>query len=243
MRPSSVRRTRRSSAGCTTGCGGIIRVVDIAPEEPGAEAFIREVQPYCPVSIAHTAANYEQAMQAVEWGARHFTHLFNAMNGLSHRAPGVVGAAFDAVTGCDLHAELICDGFHIHPAALRIAFRALGEDHTVIVSDAMCAAGAADGEYALGGQTVTVKEGKALLADGTIAASTTNLWDEFQNVLRFGVPFRQALKSVTINPARAIRADRDTGSLTVGKYADLIAVDGDGRLRLVMVKGQVKLRG
>ena len=224
------------------GCGGIIRVVDIAPEEEGAEAFIREVQPYCPVSIAHTAANYEQAMQAIEWGARHFTHLFNAMNGLSHRAPGVVGAAFDAVTGCDLHAELICDGFHIHPAALRIAFRALGEDHTVIVSDAMCAAGAADGEYALGGQTVTVKDGKALLADGTIAASTTNLWDEFQNVLRFGIPFRQALKSVTINPARAIRADRDTGSLAVGKYADLIAVDGDGRLRLVMVKGRIKLR-
>ena len=224
------------------GCGGIIRVVDIAPEEEGAEAFIREVQPYCPVSIAHTAANYEQAMQAIEWGARHFTHLFNAMNGLSHRAPGVVGAAFDAVTGCDLHAELICDGFHIHPAALRIAFRALGEDHTVIVSDAMCAAGAADGEDALGGQTVTVKDGKALLADGTIAASTTNLWDEFQNVLRFGIPFRQALKSVTINPARAIRADRDTGSLAVGKYADLIAVDGDGRLRLVMVKGRIKLR-
>ena len=132
------------------GCGGIIKVVDIAPECEGAEEFIREVQPYCPVSIAHTAADYDQAVRAIEGGVRHATHLYNAMSGLTHRGPGVVGACFDMGRTYGLQAELICDGFHIHPAALRVAFSQMGEDGTVIVSDSMCAAGHKDGEYDLG---------------------------------------------------------------------------------------------
>lgn len=222
-------------------CGGIIKVVDIAPECDGAEAFIKEIQPICPVSIAHTAAGYDEACAAIDWGVRHVTHLYNAQSGLTHRNPGVVGAVFDKAPENGVRGELICDGFHIHPAALRIAFRQLGEDNTVIVSDSMSAAGHFDGEYDLGGQTVYVRDGKALLADGTIAASTSNVYEELKNVIRFGIPLKQAVKSATINPARAIRVDDTTGSIKVGKYADLLVLDADLNIKLVVVRGEIKV--
>ena len=222
-------------------CGGCISVVDIAPECEGGEEFIKAVQPYCPVSTAHTSADYDQAMKAIEWGVRHTTHLYNAQSGLTHRAPGVVGAVFDAAPRYGVRAELICDGFHIHPAALRIAFKQLGEDCSVIVSDSMKAAGHVDGEYDLGGQPVYVKDGKALLADGTIAASTSNIHEEFKNVVSYGIPLKQAIKSATINPAKAIRVDDKTGSIQVGKLADIVVLDKDLDIKLVIVKGEVKV--
>lgn len=223
------------------GCGGAIKVVDIAPECEGAEEFVKAVEPVCPVSIAHTAADYDEACAAFTWGVRHVTHLYNAQSGLTHRAPGVVGAVFDNAKAKGVRAELICDGFHIHPAALRIAFSQLGEDNTVIISDSMSAAGHLDGEYDLGGQTVYVKNGKALLADGTIAASTSNVYEELKNVLSFGIPEKQAIKSATINPARAIRVDKMTGSIKEGKYADLLVVDDDYNIVLVIVRGEIKV--
>lgn len=223
------------------GCNGAVKVVDIAPECDGAEAFIKEVQPYCPVSVAHTAANYDDAVNAFNWGSRHITHLYNAQSGLTHRAPGVVGAAFDKGSEMGVRAEMICDGFHIHPAALRIAFKNMGEDGTVIVSDSMKAAGCADGEYDLGGQPVIVKNGKALLEDGTIAASTSNLHEELKNVISFGIPVKQAIKSVTINPAKAIRVDNVTGSIEEGKLADIVVFDKNWEIKLVIVKGQIKV--
>ena len=224
------------------GCDGNIKIVDIAPECDGAEEFIKEVQPYCPVSIAHTAADYDDAIKAFELGVRHITHLYNAQSGLSHRAPGVVGAVFDRAKKDGIRAEIICDGFHIHPAALRIAFENLGEDGSIIISDSMRAAGHFDGEYDLGGQTVYVKNGKALLSDGTIAASTSNVYDELKNVISYGIPIKQAIKSATINPAKAIRVDDQTGSIKVGKYADILAVDKDFNIKLVMVKGKIKVK-
>ena len=222
-------------------CGGVNKEVDIAPECEGAEEFVKEVEPICPVSIAHTAAGYDEACAAIEWGVRHVTHLYNAQSGLTHRSPGVVGAVFDKTREYGVRAELICDGFHIHPAALRIAFAQLGEDNSVIISDSMCAAGHVDGEYDLGGQTVYVKDGKALLADGTIAASTSNVYEELKNVISFGIPLKQAVKSATINPARAIRVDNETGSIAVGKNADLLVVDDDFNIVLVIVKGCIKV--
>lgn len=224
------------------GCDGNIKIVDIAPECDGAEEFIKEVQPYCPVSIAHTAADYDDAIKAFKLGVRHITHLYNAQSGLSHRAPGVVGAVFDRAKKDGIRAEIICDGFHIHPAALRIAFENLGEDGSIIISDSMRAAGHFDGEYDLGGQTVYVKNGKALLSDGTIAASTSNVFDELKNVISYGIPIKQAIKSATINPAKAIRVDDQTGSIKVGKYADILAVDKDFNIKLVMVKGKIKVK-
>ena len=223
------------------GCNGSIKVVDIAPECDGGDEFIKEIQPICPVSIAHTDAGYDEAVHAIELGVRHITHLFNAQSGLHHRKPGVVGAAFDVGKEKGVRAELICDGFHIHPATLRIAFRAMGEDGTVIVSDSMKAAGCPDGDYDLGGQPVYVRDGKALLADGTIAASTSNVYKELKNVISFGIPEKQAVKSATINPAKAIRADRETGSIEEGKLADILVVDKYYNIKLVIVKGKIKV--
>lgn len=223
------------------GCNCAIRVVDIAPECDGGDEFIKEIQPICPVSIAHTDAGYDEAVHAIELGVRHITHLFNAQSGLHHRKPGVVGAAFDVGRANGVRAELICDGFHIHPATLRIAFREMGEDGTVIISDSMKAAGCPDGDYDLGGQPVYVRDGKALLADGTIAASTSNVYKELKNVISFGIPEKQAVKSATINPAKAIRVDDKTGSIEEGKLADILVVDKDYNIKLVIVKGEIKV--
>lgn len=202
--------------------GGIVRLVDVAPEQPGGLDFVEKASQLCTVSIAHTTADYDQAKAAFDNGVTHATHLFNAMSGLHHRKPGVVGAVFD---DSRVRGELICDGFHIHPAVLRAAFRLLG-DRALIVSDSMRANGMPEGEaFDLGGQMVTVHQGKALLPDGTIAGSVTNLHQEIKNLVSFGVPFEQAVKAATLLPARAIGLDGEIGSIAPGKRADLVVLD------------------
>ena len=202
--------------------GGIVRLVDVAPEQPGGLDFVEKASQLCTVSIAHTTADYDQAKAAFDKGVTHATHLFNAMSGLHHRKPGVVGAVFDDRR---VRGELICDGFHIHPAVLRAAFRLLG-DRALIVSDSMRANGMPEGEaFDLGGQMVTVHQGKALLPDGTIAGSVTNLHQEIKNLVSFGVPFEQAVKAATLLPARAIGLDGEIGSIAPGKRDDLVVLD------------------
>lgn len=202
--------------------GGIVRLVDVAPEQPGGLDFVEKASQLCTVSIAHTTADYDQAKAAFDKGVTHATHLFNAMSGLHHRKPGVVGAVFD---DSRVRGELICDGFHIHPAVLRAAFRLLG-DRALIVSDSMRANGMPEGEaFDLGGQMVTVHQGKALMPDGTIAGSVTNLHQEIKNLVSFGVPFEQAVKAATLLPARAIGLDGEIGSIAPGKRADLVVLD------------------
>jgi len=219
--------------------GGKIKLVDIAPECDGADEFITNASKLCRVSIAHTDADYQTAKASFDKGITHVTHLFNAMPGFNHREPGTVGAVFDDER---VMAELICDGFHLHPAVLRTAFRILGEDRTIIVSDSMRAAGLPDGVYDLGGQNVNVKNGQARLSDGTIAGSTTNIYEEVKNLIRFGVPFRQVIKAATINPAKAIGEDGKIGSIEVGKSADLLVLDNALNLRLVIVQGKIVKR-
>ena len=218
------------------GCGGIIKLVAIAPECEGADEFIKKASKLCTVSIAHTDADYDQAKHAFNIGITHATHLYNAMSGMTHRSPGVVGAVFDDER---VRAEIICDGFHINPAVLRVTFRQLGEDRSVIVSDSMRAAGEPDGISELGGQTVYVKDGQARLKDGTIAGSTTNMHQEVCNLVRFGVPFKQVIKSATINPAREIHEDADIGSIKVGKFADLVVLDNDLNIKMVIARGKI----
>ncbi len=213
-----------------------VKLVDIAPERNGAEDFIRKASEVCTVSAAHTTADYAQGKQAIEWGITHATHLYNAMNGLTSREAGMVGAVLDSE---NVNAEIICDGIHICPATLRITFKALGENKTIIISDAMMAAGLKDGNYTLGGQDVIKKDGAARLADGTLAGSSTNLFDEFKNLLSFGIPVKQAIKSVTINPAKAIKVDNKTGSIEPNKYADLIILSKDfSKIESVIIKGK-----
>ena len=218
------------------GCGGIVRMVDIAPECEGGGEFIDHVKNSCRISLAHTEADYDQAMKSFRRGITHATHLFNAMDGLHHRKPGAVGAVFDDES---VRAEIICDGFHIHPAVLRMAFRLLGEDRTVVISDSMRAAGMPDGVSELGGQTVYVKDGWARLEDGIIAGSTTDLHQEVKNLIAFGIPVRQVIRSVTINPAREIGAQNEIGSIREGKQADLVVLDRDWNIVFVVKAGKI----
>lgn len=213
-----------------------IRLVSLAPELPGAIEFAREASKICTVSAAHTAVTFEQAELGYKNGITHTTHLLNGMDPIYNRKPGAAVAALRAENAT---AELISDGMHIHPAYLALLYKILGEDRSVAVSDSMCASGLGDGEYELGGTTVYVKGGKALLADGTIAASTTNIFAEFRNIISFGVPVRQAVKSCTINPARAIGVDDVTGSIAVGKRADFTVLSSDLKeLECVYIKGK-----
>lgn len=200
--------------------GGRIRQVDVAPEIPGNLDFIRKASEVCTVCVAHTAGGYEEAMAAYAAGAASNTHLYNAMSGFSHRAPGVVGAVFDS----DTFAEIICDGFHINPAVIRATFREMGDDRLCLISDSLRAAGCPNGVYELGGQQVHVQDGKATLENGTIAGSVIDSRIAVERAIAFGVGEETALKAATINPARATRLDREIGSITVGKLADLLVV-------------------
>lgn len=212
-----------------------VKIVVVAPEVDGAVEFIEKAKNICTVSVAHTAGNYSDGKNAFACGASHATHLYNAMNCLTSREAGMVGAVLDTP---DVNAELICDGIHICEPTLRITFAALGEDRTVVISDAMMAAGLPDGDYTLGGQKV-IKKSDARLEDGTLAGSVTNLHDELLNLLSFGIPEKQALKSVSINPARAIGVDKTTGSIEEGKYADLVITTPDfSEIKAVFVKGK-----
>ncbi len=216
--------------------GGLIKLITVAPEAFDSDDFIAHASKKCTVSIGHTAANAEQTLRGIKAGITHATHLFNAMTGMTHREAGAVGTVLDNI---NISCELICDSGHICPAVLRNTFKILGENRACVISDSMRAAGLGAGEYELGGQQVYVKEGGkyAVLANSTIAASITNVFEEFKNLLAFGIDFKTALKSCTINPARAIGLDSQIGSIATGKAADLVFVDGEMNIREVYING------
>ena len=200
--------------------GHLVKLLAIAPEEPGAMECIEALKDEVVLSIAHTTADYEIASEAFRKGVHHVTHLYNAMSGLSHRSPGVVGAAAD-----DPHveAELICDGIHIHPATVRQTFKMFGDDRIILISDSMEATGMPDGEYALGGQKVIKKGNVATLEDGTIAGSATNLMDCLRiAVQKMQIPLESAVKCAAVNPARSVGIYDRYGSITPGKTANLV---------------------
>lgn len=214
---------------------GLIKLVDIAPEIEGAMEFIDAVKDEVVVSIAHTEAGYDTAKEAYDRGARHVTHLYNAMPGFSHRAPGVIGAACDTEK---CRVELICDGVHIHPSVVRTTFQMFGSDRMIMISDSMRATGLTDGEYTLGGQPVFVKGNLATLKDGTIAGSATNLMDCIRVAVKdMGIPFETAVKCATMNPAKEIGIYDTCGSITPGKDGDLVILNQDLSLQAVYVGG------
>ncbi len=214
---------------------GLLRIVCVAPELDGAIDFIRAAAADYVVSVAHTAADYDAAAAGFDAGATHITHLFNAMPSLLHRDPGPIAAAAERP---QVTAELICDGVHIHPAAVRAAFRLFGAERICLISDSMAACGMADGTYSLGGQKVTVRGNRATLDDGTIAGSVTPLYQCLLTALCFGIPAEDALRAATLNPARVLGVDHETGSIAVGKQADLLLTDPDFTLREVYIGGQ-----
>lgn len=216
---------------------GDVKLITIAPEAFDSKDFIKHASKYTSVSIGHSAANAEQCKAAIENGARHATHLFNAMTPMTHREAGIAGTALDDGR---VMCELICDTGHICPTVLRNAFKILGEDRAVVISDSMRGAGLGEGEFELGGQTVYVKkDGKyAVLADGTIAASITNIHQEFKNLTEtVGIDFKTALKACTINPAKSINEDKNIGSIAVGKAADLVFLDEKLNVKEVYING------
>ena len=211
--------------------GGLFRTVAIAPETQGAMDFIRAAGSRINISIAHTAADYDTAKEAITCGASQLTHTYNAMPPFSHRAPGPIGAAADSE---HCMAELICDGIHIHPAVVRTTFKIFGDDRIILISDSMRAAGLADGQYDLGGQTVIVKGNLAVLEDGTIAGSVTNLMDCVRNAVNnMDISLGSAIKCAAVNPAKAVGIYEHYGSLTPGKFANIVILDKTLTLKMV----------
>ena len=216
-------------------CGGLIKIVDIAPELPGALEFIRKASKDCTVSIAHTDCSYDQAKAAVDAGVTHLTHLYNAMPGIHHRKPGPI------IAGCEderVYAEIIGDGLHVHPASVRFAYRMFGAERMVLVSDSLRCCGLPDGEYDLGGLKAYLSGGVARLADGTLAGSATNVYDCMLRVISFGVPECDAIRSATYNPAHQLGCLDEVGSISDGKYADFIICHDDLTRKAVYLAGK-----
>ena len=217
-------------------CDGLIRIVDIAPELPGAAEFVAKASQLCTVSIAHTDCSYDQARSAVDAGITHMTHLYNAMPGINHRNPGAIPAG---VENANVQAEIICDGYHIHPAAVRLAF-AMFKNRMILVSDSGRCAGQSEGyQFDLGGQMAEIRGGVAkLVGTDTIACSASNMWDCLRNTISWNVPEEEAVRAATYNPAKALSALDKIGSIEEGKYADFIITNADYSEKRVFIGGK-----
>lgn len=217
------------------GCGGLIRIVDLAPELPGSVEFVQKAKELCTVSIAHTDSDYDHAKAAIDAGVTHLTHLFNAMPSIHHRNPGVIAAAAENPA---VRAELICDGIHVHPASIRLAFRLFGPERMVLISDALRCCGMPDGQYELGGQDVFLKGKTCTLADGTLAGSVTNLFGCMQNVISYGIAPEAAIRAASYNPACALGVQDEVGSIAPGKLADFVVCDAGWNRQAVYLGGE-----
>lgn len=213
---------------------GLLRIVDVAPELPGAVEFTRRASEKCRVSVAHTAAGYDQAAAVFDAGATHLTHLFNAMSGIHHRHPGPIGVASERE---NVTAELICDGIHVHPSAVRMAFR-LFPGRICLISDALRCCGMADGSYSLCGQEILLSGGVARLTGGAIAGSAADLYQCMRRAVSFGIPREQAVWAATALPARVIGRESETGAIADGRAADFVICGGELEPEAVYLGGK-----
>lgn len=214
-------------------CGNRVKLIAVAPETEGALDFIEQASQETTVSVAHTCADYDTAMEAFRRGANHVTHLFNGMDPFLHRAPGVVGAAMDS----GAYVELICDGLHIHPSVIRAVFR-MFPGRVAMISDAIRSAGLPEGRYNMGGQDITMKDGRTTLPDGTLAGSNITLHDALVNVVRFGIPLEEAVAAATLRPAQSVKVDDLVGSIEPGKRADFVLLNKDLAIQSVYHYGK-----
>ena len=216
---------------------GLVKFVGLAPEESEeAVAFVEEMKDKVNISLAHTNADYAHAKAAFDAGANHAVHLFNAMPAFTHREPGVVGAVSDSE---HVMAEIICDGYHIHPAAVRLAFSMFGGERMMLISDSGRCAGLPEGsKFTLGGQDAWLRDGVGRLADGTISCSAANLWGCLTNVLHWNIPEEDAVRAASWNPACAIGAEKAVGSIEPGKVADFIVTNSDYSEKRVFLAGK-----
>jgi N-acetylglucosamine-6-phosphate deacetylase len=217
-----------------------VKIVAIAPELDGARHVIDYLRAKeIVIAVGHTNAKYEEAMCGIEHGITQATHLYNGMRSFTHREPGVIGAVLtDERVSC----EMICDGIHCHPAAMKLAVSAKGKNKIILISDAMMATGLEDGEYELGGQKVISKSGAARLIDGTLAGSTLTLDKAVYNMVHLAnVPLADAVRMASINPAQTIGIAKTKGSIEIGKDADLLIFDEEINIKYVMINGKVVL--
>jgi len=217
---------------------GYLRQVSLAPELENAFAMAAYLKKQnIQVALAHSDANFETAEKALAGNFSHVTHAFNTQSPFHHREPGVIGAV---LTSDRATAELIADGVHVHPGAMRLLLRCLGEERVVLVTDAMPGAGLADGEYELVGQKVFVRDGKASLTGGTIAGSVATMDVCVHNIIKLvGIPPNNAYRMASLNPARVIGMEDVIGSLDTGHYADITLLDRNGKVQAVFIKGEL----
>jgi N-acetylglucosamine-6-phosphate deacetylase len=217
-----------------------LRLMTLAPERPGATERIRRLRARGVLaSLGHTDATYEEFVAGLDAGATMATHLYNAMRGFAHRAPGAAGAALtdDRVT-----VGLIADGVHSHPAGVRLAVRAKGAERVALVTDMMSAAGMPPGQYELGGQTVTVDATSARLADGTLAGSIVTLDQAIRNVVQWtGATPVEAIRMASAVPARLLGLT-ERGRLAAGCVADLVLFDDGLNVEATIIGGEIVFR-
>lgn len=218
--------------------GGLVKKIAIAPEREGVVEFIKQAKEMgVYVALAHSNATYDQAISAVNAGANIFIHLYNGMRGLHHREPGMVGAALSS----DAYAELIADGYHVHPAAASVAIKAKGHDKVLLITDCMRAGGMPDGDYTLGEFPVVVKEGTARLESGSLAGSILNLKQGVKNVFDWDIAsVAQAIEMATKVPAESVGIDEEAGYLRVGRDADFVVFDAQLNLERTYLNGELR---
>ncbi|MDO4182573.1 MAG: N-acetylglucosamine-6-phosphate deacetylase [Coriobacteriia bacterium] len=217
--------------------GGLVKLIDLAPEEEGALEFIEQLSGEVRISLAHNCTDYDTAAKAFELGARHLTHLYNAMPGMHHRKPGPIPAAAERT---DVTAEIIADGIHIHPSMVRLAFNLFGDDRMILISDTLRAVGLGNGVYDLGGQDVTVDGYVATIENGALAGSVSDLMRcLYVAVTQMGIPLVSAVKAASANPARALGIADAYGSLNPGHVANVVLLDKETlELKQVILRGQ-----
>lgn len=215
---------------------GLVRKIAISPEKTGAEDFIRQAKAMgVEVALGHSNASGDEAMAAIKAGANIFVHTFNGMSPLHHRFPGMVGACLAS----DAYAEVICDGHHVHPMAVKVLLKAKGRGRVLLVTDCMRAGGMPDGESKLGDFPVIVKDGTARLAsDGSLAGSILMLKDAVKNVIKWGlVDLADALEMASYIPAQSVNIADRCGVLTAGRDADFIVMDEEVSLLATYLDG------
>lgn len=214
---------------------GYLKVITVAPELEGADELIKYlVSRGVRVSMGHSDATYAQASHGADMGASRITHTFNAMRGIHHREMGLAGFA---LTDKRVECEMICDLVHLTAECIRLIYSCRGASHISMISDSGVFAGMPDGEYIIMNVRRTVKDGRCLLADGTIAGSCETLYTGVKNLLEMGIPMGDVSRMASMTPAKAIGIDKRTGSLTPGKQADIVILDERYTIRAVFARG------
>lgn len=232
--PPSIERVKKF----ISEAGGIIKIVTYAPELDRDFKFTSFLNSKGIIpSVGHSFADYKIIISALKFGLKSSSHIFNQMKGIHHREPGTVGAI---LTEENLFAEIIADCVHVHPAIINLLIRAKGVDKIILITDAMRATGLQDGVYDLGGLEVMVKNNEARLESGNLAGSTLTMNNSIKNMVRkIGINIEESVRMASLNPARLLGLDKDRGSLTPGKRADIAVLDDNFQVICTIKKGKV----